>query len=183
MSLKQLSFRKALSSETISVKKDVDHDVTFEIMGLYDKLLKMKRKPRYITILFNSLGGDVDALLNFRDIVNRIKALEIEIITICVGAARSAAFDMYMDGDYRASMPAPNFMTHTAYLCAHPLVQFRHRQISKMRKELTECETMAPLSPEVKLSSAQQKLFDANEEVEMNYNEAVLANVVNTELV
>ena len=183
MSLQTFSYRKALSSETLTIKKDIDHYITFDILELYKKLLTSKKKPKYVTLLIDSLGGDVDAMVNFKNIMAKIQSLDIKIVTVCIGAARSAAFDIFMQGDIRASMPAPNFMTHTAYLVASPMVQFRDKQVRKMDKELKECEDLAPLSPEVKFTSAQQALYDINEEVEMNYKEAVLANVVNTELI
>jgi ATP-dependent Clp protease protease subunit len=72
-------------------------------------LMKLAQNKGPIQIYINSFGGSIQDSQAITDIMMTI---DNPIITMAFGKAMSAAFDIYLAGDYRISYPNSLFMTH-----------------------------------------------------------------------
>jgi ATP-dependent Clp protease, protease subunit len=73
-------------------------------------LMQMAQEKGPIQIYVNSYGGSIN---DSQAIVDIIQTIDNPVITMGFGKAMSAAFDIFLAGDYRISYPNTVFMCHS----------------------------------------------------------------------
>jgi ATP-dependent Clp protease protease subunit len=97
-----------LKDRTILLNSDIDKSVIERIVLPIVSLGQKSKKP--IKLLINSPGGSVT---DGQAIVDSIVTSPCQIITIAMGAAMSASFDIFLAGDYRVCYPNTQLMMHS----------------------------------------------------------------------
>jgi|SRR5579864_1240573 len=73
-------------------------------------LMKLAQEKGPIQIYVNSYGGSIN---DSQAVVDIISTIDNPVITMAFGKAMSAAFDIFVAGDYRISYPNTVFMCHS----------------------------------------------------------------------
>lgn len=102
------SYQALLKDRTILFNDDVKKDVIERIVLPLTTLSQKSSKP--IKLLINSPGGSVE---DGQAVVDAILTSKAPIITVAMGKAMSAAFDIFLAGDYRVVYPNTVLMCHS----------------------------------------------------------------------
>jgi ATP-dependent Clp endopeptidase proteolytic subunit ClpP len=102
------SYQQLLKDRTILFNGDVKDNIIERIVLPLTTLSQKSIKP--IKLLINSPGGQVP---EGQAVVDAIISSRCQIITVAFGQAMSAAFDIYLAGDYRVCYPNTQLMMHS----------------------------------------------------------------------
>lgn len=102
------SYQALLKDRTILFNGEVKDNVIERIVLPLTTLSQKNNKP--IKILINSPGGQVT---EGQAVVDAIVTSPCQIITVAMGQAMSAAFDIFLAGDFRVCYPNTQFMMHS----------------------------------------------------------------------
>lgn len=102
------SYQALLKDRTILFNGDVDKSVIERVVLPLTTLSQKNNKP--IKLLINSPGGSVE---DGQMVVDAILTSKAPVITIAMGKAMSAAFDIFIAGDKRIVYPNTVLMMHS----------------------------------------------------------------------
>jgi ATP-dependent Clp protease protease subunit len=102
------SFQALLKDRTILFTGEVKDNIIERIVLPLTTLSQKSIKP--IKILINSPGGQVT---EGQAVVDAIISSRCQIITVAMGQALSASFDIWLAGDYRVVYPNTQLMMHS----------------------------------------------------------------------
>jgi ATP-dependent protease ClpP protease subunit len=102
------SYRELLKDRTILFSGEVKENIIERVALPINALAQRSIKP--IKLIINSPGGQVEA---GQAVVDAILTSRAPVITIAMGQAMSAAFDIYLAGDRRIMYPNTILMCHS----------------------------------------------------------------------
>lgn len=102
------AFKELLDQRTILINGDIDEDSIERVVVQINKMSVQSPKTP-ITLLVNSAGGYV---YEMHSIVDTMQHTKTPITTVAMGKVMSAAFDIFLAGDYRISGQNAIFMMH-----------------------------------------------------------------------
>jgi ATP-dependent Clp protease, protease subunit len=102
------SYQALLKDRTILLNSDIKPDVIERVCLPMLTLSEKSNKP--IKLLIHSSGGDIEA---GQAVVDSILTSKAPIITVAFGKAMSAAFDIFLAGQFRIVYPNTVLMCHS----------------------------------------------------------------------
>jgi ATP-dependent Clp protease, protease subunit len=98
----------------ILINKDITSEACSEWIG---KIILLQLESREkITLLINSSGGETYAVLGLINVLQELQENGVDVYTVCIGSALSAAADLLIcGGNKRYALPDSTIMVHQAY--------------------------------------------------------------------
>ena len=123
------SYQALLKDRTILLNSDIDKSVIERVVLPLTTLSQKSNKP--IKLLINSSGGSIE---DGQAVVDAILTSRAPIITIALGKAMSAAFDILLAGDYRIAYPNSVLMCHSGSTSMPPQTLAQINQEAELHK-------------------------------------------------
>ena len=130
----QDGYKTLLEDRIILINGEIKDDIVEKAMVPLMKFASNKPKTP-ITIIVNSYGGQADDAMALVDLMMYVKT---PITTVVFGKAMSAAFDIFLAGDYRIAHANSLLMSHAGSESIHPIPLPFIKDIAKLNDELFE---------------------------------------------
>ena len=182
--LSQMKYTLAVNQRKIFLYDGVDEDSIFECIYYLYKLMDIdskisEKKPIYIMI--NSNGGNVYDCLTLVSLIEHMKDIGYEIITVNMGRAFSAGFIISIIGSKRIAYKYSDYMVHDiSTMCLGKLQEIKEdvEETERLRKKLYGIITKyTKLKEEDLIGWHERKLdkyFNSNESLKLCICDSIL---------
>ena len=173
----KLDLKRILKKAPPFYTGEVNHDTVRFFLEAY---LSLTPKQKQITFLMDSHGGFSESGSVCCEIIDAIRK-KVEVRVINVGVVGSAALDIFMMCDTRASFKTATFMHHKHSIAENRTMSQIDYELSfemMSHKTLNNTESVQKII----LPEKQQKMFDCGKDVWIYYDEAVKYGIINAEL-